>query len=258
MRSGRWACGRSMAVLRLPAMNSISRYWNDWKPLDWPSASRKLVYSDGVMVRSTSQARVELLEDPRDPRQHLEGRLQPVAGDRHARCADLVDRQPHPQLRRLVLDDEQHLVMGVRQRRLGVEDTIEAQVVAIGHASREGHLGALAGGVVGLAAHRRRLRSGGIGPRPTYAAARRAAQRHARLTRTSSFPCIRSRPPARSAPTTPPEVECGDGRSLDDRPDVRGVRRDPAHSALLRDQGADRRRCARARGGCSPGPAGRG
>ena len=45
-----------MARLRLPTMNSICRYWNDWKPEDCPSAERNSVYSDGVMVRSTSQA----------------------------------------------------------------------------------------------------------------------------------------------------------------------------------------------------------
>jgi len=37
-------------------MNSMARYCQDWKPEDWPSASRNSVYSLGVIVRSTSQA----------------------------------------------------------------------------------------------------------------------------------------------------------------------------------------------------------
>ena len=37
-------------------MNSMRRYCSDWKPEDWPRLSRKLVYSLGVIVRSTSQA----------------------------------------------------------------------------------------------------------------------------------------------------------------------------------------------------------
>ena len=47
-----------MARLRFPARNSIARYCQDWKPDDWPSASRNSVYSLGVMVRSTSHAPV--------------------------------------------------------------------------------------------------------------------------------------------------------------------------------------------------------
>ncbi|ESW60702.1 MAG: hypothetical protein Q27BPR15_10570 [Rhodobacter sp. CACIA14H1] len=45
-----------MARLRLPTENSINRYCQDWKPELWPRSSRNRVYSDGVMVRSTSHA----------------------------------------------------------------------------------------------------------------------------------------------------------------------------------------------------------
>src|SRR6185437_13548163 len=91
---------------------------------------------------------VELLENPRDAGQHLEGGLNVVAGDRLARRADLVNREPHPQFRHLMLDDEQHLVMRVRERLLRAENLVEMKIVAIAHATFKGRFGAFRGGVV--------------------------------------------------------------------------------------------------------------
>ncbi|MCY1307809.1 hypothetical protein D9M70_577670 [compost metagenome] len=85
---------------------------------------------------------VQLLEDARHARQHLEGGLQPVVADRADCGVDLVQRELHPELRRLMLDDEQHLVMGLRERLLRVEYLLQHEIVAVGHASLERHLGA--------------------------------------------------------------------------------------------------------------------
>jgi hypothetical protein len=74
-----------------------------------------------------------------------------------------VDGKPHPQLRGLVLDDEQHLVMGFRERMLGAEDRIKRQIVAVGHTPGEIGLGAFARGIVIAGRHGRPFRS--IDPR---------------------------------------------------------------------------------------------
>jgi len=47
-----------------------------------------------------------------------------------------------------VLDDEQKLVMRLRERALGVEDRVEREVIGVGHAPVEAHLGAVVGGIV--------------------------------------------------------------------------------------------------------------
>ena len=60
----------------------------------------------------------------------------------------------HPELARLVLDDEQHLVMGVAEGMLLGEDAIQLQIVAIGHRIGKGHSGALGARIVSLVAHR--------------------------------------------------------------------------------------------------------
>jgi len=61
---------------------------------------------------------VELLENPRDAGEYLEGGLSRVASDGFARSVDLVNRQMHPQLRNLMLQDEQYLVMRASKRLL--------------------------------------------------------------------------------------------------------------------------------------------
>ena len=95
----------------------------------------------------------ELLEDARHPGEHLEGRLQPILADRKDRRAYLVDGELHPQFRGLVLDDEEQFVMRGGKRFLRLQHLFEMQIVAIGHASSERHLGAALGGIVGFAAH---------------------------------------------------------------------------------------------------------
>jgi hypothetical protein len=57
---------------------------------------------------------VELLEDARHPRQHLERRPETVFAYGEDGRADLVDGELHPEFGGLVLDDEQQLVMRVR------------------------------------------------------------------------------------------------------------------------------------------------
>ena len=52
----------------------------------------------------------------RDARQHLERRIEIVAPHAGERRGELVQHEPHPQLRHLVHDDEQHLVVLARQR----------------------------------------------------------------------------------------------------------------------------------------------
>src|SRR5690349_25091165 len=66
---------------------------------------------------------------------------------------DFVDGQLHPEFGSLVLDDEQQFVMRVRERLLRVQDAFQMQIIAVGHAPFERHLGSLARGVVGLAGH---------------------------------------------------------------------------------------------------------
>ena len=140
-------------MLRLPAKNSIARYCHDWKPEDWPSDRAELGVFAGRHGPEHIPRAGELLEDAGDAGKHLEGGLQPVLADRLHRRADLVDGELHPELRGLVLDDEEQLVMRRRQRLLRVEHALEMQVIAIGHAPGERHLRAFLGGIVGLAAH---------------------------------------------------------------------------------------------------------
>ena len=96
---------------------------------------------------------VELLEDAADAGQHLEHLGHAASPQGLARGGEFVQGQLHPKLARLVLDDEQHLVMGVAQRVLLRENAVEMQVIAVGHGGAEIHLRAVAAGVVGLVAH---------------------------------------------------------------------------------------------------------
>ena len=108
----------------------------------------------GGVVRGRHRAQhvpgvVQLFKDPADPGQHLERLGRAVRGNRVARGVQLMQRKAHPELRGLVLNDEQHLIMRARQQALGVENTVDLQIVAIGHAAVERHLSTLAGGVIG-------------------------------------------------------------------------------------------------------------
>ena len=79
----------------------------------------------------------QLLHDLADARQHLEGALQLIAGDRRGGRLELVQQQLHPQLADLVLDDEEHLVVRFRAALLGAEHVVEMQVVAVAHVAAE-------------------------------------------------------------------------------------------------------------------------
>ena len=98
----------------------------------------------------------QLLHDPAHPGQHLERLRQFVARDAGDGRAQLVQHQLHPQLARLVLDDEQHLVVRRRQRVLRREHLVEVQVVAVGHVAAEVELRAFVRDDL-LAAHGRAL-----------------------------------------------------------------------------------------------------
>ena len=98
-----------------------------------PQRSAKLGIFAGRHGAKHIPGRVELLEDARYPRQCLEGRLQIVRGDQPAGGVELVNRELHPQLRRLVLNDEQHLVVGGGERPLRLQDPVELEIAGIGY-----------------------------------------------------------------------------------------------------------------------------
>ena len=75
----------------------------------------------------------QLLEDARHARQHLEGRWQIGRRDGPARRFQLVQGQLHPQLARLVLDDEEQLVRVGRARMLGGEHRVQREIVTVAH-----------------------------------------------------------------------------------------------------------------------------
>jgi hypothetical protein len=85
----------------------------------------------------------QLLHDARHPGQHLEGLGQAVGGHVGDGRVQLVQHQLHPQLRGLVLHDEEHLVVVGRERLLRAQDGVELQVVAIAHVLGEIELGAV-------------------------------------------------------------------------------------------------------------------
>ena len=72
-------------------------------------------------------------------REDLERRLELVAPDEGEGRAQLVQDQLEPKLARLVLDDEEHLVMvrRIAQRHLRREQLVELQVSAVRHAIAE-------------------------------------------------------------------------------------------------------------------------
>jgi hypothetical protein len=69
-----------------------------------------------------------------DPREPLQRHVDLVGREVPQRGPELVDEQLHPQLRRLVLDDEQHLVVMLRHahRPLRSQQGIQLQVPAVG------------------------------------------------------------------------------------------------------------------------------
>ena len=85
----------------------------------------------------------QLVHDARHPRQHLEGGRQFAAAEVAAHGVQFVQHQFQPQLAGLVLDDEQQLVVIGRAGVLGVQDLVQAQVIAIAHRFGEIELGAV-------------------------------------------------------------------------------------------------------------------
>ena len=65
-----------------------------------------------------------------------------VVRDHRNSQSQLVQQLLHPQLLRLVDDDEQHLVVQVRQGLLSRQELVELQIVGIGHAGGRGGHGA--------------------------------------------------------------------------------------------------------------------
>ena len=128
-----------MSAFLLPRRNSTSRYCADWNPERVARNGRISAYSLGVSVASTDHWSVSVLLDVLDPRQPLERGGEVVGAQQRAGRAQLVDHQLEPQLARLVLDDEEQLVVlrRVAQRLLGRQQQVEAQVVAVGHRLRE-------------------------------------------------------------------------------------------------------------------------
>ena len=76
--------------------------------------------------------RQQLRLDAGDAREHLERGVEIVTAHAFHHRRQLVSHEPHPQLRHLVHDDEQHLAVFGRQRPLRAEQLVEVQVVAVG------------------------------------------------------------------------------------------------------------------------------
>ena len=116
----------------LPSLNSSSRYCSDWNPEERPSVLRNEEYSNGVSVDSTLQA-PSSSSCSREMRASILNDGSRLSRRTHSNtCDELVQEQPHPQLRHLVDDDEQHLVLLDGVRLLRVEQLVELQVFAIG------------------------------------------------------------------------------------------------------------------------------
>ena len=86
----------------------------------------------------------------------------------------LVETEAHPELRGLVLDDEQQLVVGIGEWMLSTEHVVEVEVVAVRHPPVERHRGTVIGRIERLGVHDARV--GGLpgGCRPPPAVARRS------------------------------------------------------------------------------------
>ena len=90
-----------------------------------------------VLDRGQRRQHRPLLEqlplDVLDAGQPLQRRGHVVGADQRDRRPQLVDQQLQPQLGDLVLDDEEHLVVVVGDRVLGVEQPVQAEVAAVRH-----------------------------------------------------------------------------------------------------------------------------
>jgi len=128
-----------MPAFLLPRRNSTARYCQDWKPRAGGEERPDL----GVLARRQGREDRPLVGehflDPLDPRQSLERRGQVIGDQQASSRTKLVHHELEPQLGRLVLDDEEQLVVLSRlaARVLGTEQLVEGQVVAVGHAAAE-------------------------------------------------------------------------------------------------------------------------
>ena len=110
---------------------------------NWCDCSRVLRRREGLEHRPLlEQLALHLL----DPRQDLEAGRQAVGLDVRDRRGQLVEQKLHPELRGLVLDDEQHLVVVRRARSLRREQPRQLEVAAVGGLC--GELGDVAGVVL--------------------------------------------------------------------------------------------------------------
>jgi len=80
-----------------------------------------------------------------DALEHLEGRTELIPAHALDNPVQFVQHQPHPQLRDLVHDDEQHLIVLAGQRLLCLEQAVEPQILAIGERAAEIPMHALIG-----------------------------------------------------------------------------------------------------------------
>ena len=129
--SGSWSKTASIAAFLLPNRNSSSRYCADWKPDALPSTCRNCAYSDGVRVASTDHCSVICRCTCLTLASRFSAGPRSSCGEQAARRAQLVDQQLDPQLGGLVLDDEQHLVVVIRERHLRVQQLVQVQVAGV-------------------------------------------------------------------------------------------------------------------------------
>ena len=125
------------------------RYCHDWNPDALPSEARNAEYSAGVRVASTSQDWLSCAMMRATRESILAAGARSPSRTRSRAASELVQDELHPQLARLVLHDEEHLVVVAGARLLRAEDRVEMQVVAVAHRAREVEAGAVGGRGVG-------------------------------------------------------------------------------------------------------------
>ena len=134
--AGSWANTFSMSAFLLPSRNSIIAVL---QRLEARRRAEHVAEFQVVAGRQRLQHRPllgQLLLDLLDAREDLLARVELVALQVRDRRAQFVDHQLHPQLGRLVLDDEQHFVVvrRVRQRLLRRQQRVQLQVAAVAQA----------------------------------------------------------------------------------------------------------------------------
>ena len=89
----------------------MARYCADWKPDEVPSVGPERLVFGGRQRFQHRPLLEELLLDQLDAREDLEAGVETIVAHEGDRRLELVDHQLHPQLGRLMLDDEEHLVV---------------------------------------------------------------------------------------------------------------------------------------------------